>query len=194
MESKKIDLTGRLKRVIKKDGHFVRKAVFELTDADFKLVMSPMSVIIINQFYYRPVLLRYSNYSSECEIHFEPEAYTFSGAINYPMSAINNNQKQTEMKNLTKEEKKEALINEAKMRGFVEGVFVKGFDDSGQGKISGTFFNNGNKNRMWSNRKGSASLGIEIFRDGKWAEIISNPVQDQIEKLEAELEKLKKLV
>lgn len=45
--------------------------------------------------------------------------------------------------------------------------------------------------KLWSK---SDFGNVCIFKDGKWAEVISNPIQEKIDKLEQELNELKKLL
>lgn len=92
----------------------------------------------------------------------------------------------------TDKEVETALIAEAKRRGFKDGVFINnsnlGFDNFTQKTIGdklwwdGTYLNFGDKNSA-------------IFKDGKWAEILSEPIEltleQRIERIEEQL-KIKK--
>ena len=66
------------------------------------------------------------------------------------------------------QEVKEALIAEAKRRGFKKGVTVNGL------KIADTFFANV-VGELYAHRIDDKYTGTKVFNSGKWAEIISKP-------------------
>jgi hypothetical protein len=81
----------------------------------------------------------------------------------------------------TEQEVKEALINEAKKRGFVEGTKFLSLLSAVK-SICGINYNcYYNENELYSN-------GMCLFKDGKWAEIVKEPTE--IELIKAEIEKL----
>ena len=88
----------------------------------------------------------------------------------------------------TEQEVKEALINEAKKRGYDKGVSIKeclqGGDYNAKLKNGFTFsFDYG----LWSYSYTNGQ-NVCIFKDGKWAEIIQQPTE--IELIKAEIERL----
>lgn len=90
----------------------------------------------------------------------------------------------------TKEEVKEALINEAKKRGLLsKGAYVK----SAVNKKT-TIINNLNivfeSNKLYSNYGEEDS--ICLFKDGKFATIISTPIEEKIKEIEANIENVVK--
>ena len=87
----------------------------------------------------------------------------------------------------TEEEVKEALIKEAKKRGFKEGVRIK----SAFKKEVYSEFEINNKICYDSINNGLYSNFLWIFKDGKWATII-NPIEEKIKKYERKIEELKK--
>lgn len=93
----------------------------------------------------------------------------------------------------TREEVELRLIEEAKRRGFVEGVKTIDIDGDKSEIIKGTFFINTLKRGLNAHLKSNDILGVTIFRNGQWAEIIDpkQEVRDKIEVLEKELKELK---
>lgn len=89
----------------------------------------------------------------------------------------------------TEEEVKEALIKEAKKRGFKNGVVFRNILRNHTNKIEAIGVLNDYKkydNSLWFDEKGC------VFKDGKWATIISNPIEEKIKKYERKIEELKK--
>lgn len=93
----------------------------------------------------------------------------------------------------TREEVEQRLIEEAKRRGFVNGAKTTGIDDDSQEIIKGTFFINKLKDGLNAHLKSNGILGVTIFKDGKWAEIIDEKaeIRESVARLEAELKELK---
>lgn len=94
-----------------------------------------------------------------------------------------------ELQPATEEEVKEALIKEAKKRGFKEGVKYTsvGFYSKGsehQLKFKLTYYI---EDDMLTDGAGGS-----IYYKGKWAEIISNPIEEKINDLQKQLDELKK--
>ena len=73
----------------------------------------------------------------------------------------------------TDKEVKEALIKEAVKRGFKLGVYVKGMDDKERCKLFGDI-------KLFGND--CVNIGYDIFRSGKWAEIIETITKQEAEK------------
>ncbi len=94
----------------------------------------------------------------------------------------------------TEEEVKEALVKEAKKRGFKKGVIIDKLLGCNVGSLSienekqletNNFTTNPDLQFLYSNN-------LVIFRNGKWAEIISNPIEEKINDLQKQLDELKK--
>lgn len=83
----------------------------------------------------------------------------------------------------TKEEVEEALIKEAKKRGFKEGVTITELNLKSHEVINEGGFHFYGSNIM---HKGSHS-GWCIFKDGKWAEILSSKKKMSVKEIENEL-------
>lgn len=78
----------------------------------------------------------------------------------------------------TKEEVEEALIKEAKKRGFKEGVKVMELNNNKETLTSGGFHST---SIGWLSHKSDCKYdedGAIIFGDGKWAEIITEPIKE----------------
>lgn len=94
----------------------------------------------------------------------------------------------------TEEEVKEALIKEAKKRGFKKGVII----DELLGENVGSLNIENKKQLETNNFTINANLqflycnNLVIFRKGKWAEIISNPIEEKINDLQNQIDELKK--
>jgi len=93
----------------------------------------------------------------------------------------------------TEEEVKEALIKEAKKRGFKKGVII----DKLLGDNVGSLNIENEKQLETNNFTINPALqflycnNLVIFRKGKWA-IISNPIEEKINDLQKQLDELKK--
>jgi hypothetical protein len=83
----------------------------------------------------------------------------------------------------TQQEVKEALINEAKKRGFVKGVKFLSLLTAVKSECGINYNYYYDENELYSN-------GMCLFKDGKWAEIVKEPTE--IELIKAEMEKLNK--
>lgn len=87
----------------------------------------------------------------------------------------------------TEEEVKEALIKEAEKRGFKSGLKIKPLWDTPH-----SFWNlSGNKFEFLF-KDNSLFLSSCIFYNGKWSEIISNPIEEKINDLQKQIDELKK--
>ena len=88
----------------------------------------------------------------------------------------------------TDKEVEEALIAEAKKRGFSlkEGLDIKGVRYKDTTTIDSSFVYEKNPNYLWidENKNGYA---VDIFKDGKWATIIDQPKEMTIEEIQKEL-------
>jgi hypothetical protein len=73
-----------------------------------------------------------------------------------------------------------ALVNEAKKRGFKEGVKIKNLFDYNLIICKGEI-NNFYSNQLWFDKVGC------IFKDGKWAEILPQPIKMTVAEVEAKL-------
>jgi hypothetical protein len=80
----------------------------------------------------------------------------------------------------TTEEVETALVNEAKKRGFKEGVKIKNLFDYNLIICKGEI-NNFYSNQLWFDKVGC------IFKDGKWAEILPQPIKMTVAEVEAKL-------
>lgn len=87
----------------------------------------------------------------------------------------------------TEEEVKEALIKEAKKRGFKDWVKIKPLWETKASYWSLI----GNKFEF-NFKDNSLFLSSCIFYNGKWAEIISNPIEEKINDLQKQIDELKK--
>lgn len=94
----------------------------------------------------------------------------------------------------TEEEVKEALIKEAKKRGFKKYVIIDKLLGCNVGSLNienkkqletNNFTINANLQFLYCNN-------LVIFRKGKWAEIISNPIEEKINDLQNQIDELKK--
>lgn len=94
----------------------------------------------------------------------------------------------------TEEEVKESLINEAEKRGFKKGVIIDkllgfnvGSSDAENARKAETsvFTFSNDLNYIYLNN-------LVIFKKGKWAEIISNPIEEKINDLQKQIDELKK--
>jgi hypothetical protein len=93
----------------------------------------------------------------------------------------------------TEEEVKEALIKEAKKRGFKEGSKTKGTNlDTEISTLTEGFEYSINSNELKANCNGDFYIKRIIFSNGKWAEIISNPIKEKINELQKQIDELKK--
>ena len=106
----------------------------------------------------------------------------------YNKRCINNLGHEQSLVLATYQEVEEALINEAKKRGYDKGVSIKeclqGGDYNAKLKNGFTFsFDYG----LWSYSYTNGQ-NVCIFKDGKWAEIIQQPTE--IELIKAEIERL----
>lgn len=93
----------------------------------------------------------------------------------------------------TKEEVKEALIKEAKLRGFKNIGDLSLILPDGRNFKKGYFHTN---NNMFYFREGNNTLrldGVDIFNNGKWAEIIDDKsdIKNEIKQIEQQLKQLR---
>lgn len=86
----------------------------------------------------------------------------------------------------TEEEVKEALVKEAKKRGFKEGVNVKSVNGT-EGIITNNY-----KHEFKVNNNRFYFHNMSVFENGVWAEIISNPIEEKINDLQKQIDELKK--
>jgi len=85
----------------------------------------------------------------------------------------------------TDEEVETALINEAKKRGFKEGVTIKGMGSSRNRTLDkGGFKTLKSNNVLWW---GSGSFGYDVFKKGKWATIIEQKTDLTVAQIEEKL-------
>lgn len=84
------------------------------------------------------------------------------------------------LKPATDKEVEEALIKEAKRRGFVEGAKYIGFNGDGDELYDGALVRDGYKYWKYHNLL-SCGLGY-IFHNGKWAELIKTITKEEAEK------------
>jgi len=98
----------------------------------------------------------------------------------------------------SEEEVKEALIKEAKKRGFKEGIKFKSVKRVLHGgeitkSIEKTFIRPIFVHYPSHNETSVLNNGTDaIFYNGNWAEIISNPIEEKIKNLQKQLDELKK--
>ncbi len=91
----------------------------------------------------------------------------------------------------TEEEVKEALINEAKKRGFKNGVKFYSVLFPTTDKVIGE----SNDKMNWQLNRNvlyMCSYNGAVFNNGKWAEIISKPIEEKINDLQKQIDQLKK--
>jgi len=88
----------------------------------------------------------------------------------------------------TPEEVKTALVNEAKKRGFKEGVRVKSFLGRNIGTTKNGYGRNEVSDESFEFSSNMLFIGhLCIFKDGKWAEILPQPIKMTVAEVEAKL-------
>ena len=111
----------------------------------------------------------------DCFKHHRPYAYIFNANGNYEYRVeFSLFELPTYWQLATEEEVREALINEAKKRGYKKGVKCK------FGIIETNIFEWNGKVLLVRCKNGNADI---IFKNGKWAEIIEEPTKEEINRV-----------